>query len=108
MRAVLGSARLPLATHETFCGRRSQLVSVDGRALATKDTMTAVRKPKESFEHFCAPCQGEGKQHPGTMRLSIRLSDERGVLLWRDESDSGIHQARGPRGNGAHARLSSQ
>ncbi len=37
------------------------------------------------FEHHCAMCHAAGPGHPGTMRLALRLGDERAALLARDD-----------------------
>jgi len=43
----------------------------------------ALETGKRIYDHYCLPCHAAGPGHPGTMRLAIRLGEERSVLLER-------------------------
>jgi (+)-pinoresinol hydroxylase len=49
--------------------------------------VAAVAPPngKKIYDLNCLPCHAEGPGHPGTMRLAIRLGEDKSVLTQRDD-----------------------
>ena len=41
-------------------------------SLATAADAPTLARGKEVFDHWCAPCHGEGDQYPGTVALGVK------------------------------------